>query len=413
MRRFSLFNLLHPASFFTGFYLVFLLLGPVFLIFSHQALPLEIEQRTLGVILLYGVCFLFSALSVPVLFGLRPVQTAKVDLSGLHRWGTVGLLLWLLGALSMVVFYVKAGGIPALAADVETARITMKQGLGRYILIGSGFFTLGLVYLHLVLIGRRHALLTHVLVWGMTGVAVIMLMGVGFRGPAGFMLITMLLARVIFSSGYQKNNRLPLRWVVLGLGLFIVLALLGYYRHTGKFMLDFRVIIWPTVVHAGNLQTILAEFDNTGFFLGNSFIRDLMAVIPGLPGEFLGDYLKKLFELEFAGGGITVTAPGEGYVNFGIPGVVLHAVFMGLLGGTAYETLAKKNDVQSRILLLLISLNVARTVTSGISPILFFSFLPTLIAWWTGKRLLAWLYQADKWKPGFAPRMRAGHELLS
>ncbi|BAO45537.1 O-antigen polymerase [Thiolapillus brandeum] len=405
MRRFALFNLLHPASFFLGFYLIFLVLGPVFLSFFPQNLPVEVELRTLGIILLYGACFLVSAVSVPMLFGQRPVKTARVDLSGLDGWLTVGLLLWVIGMLSMVVFYAKAGGIPALASNVEMARVTMKQGLGRYILLGGGFFTLGLIYLHLVLIGKHPRFLVHVLVWGLTGVAVVMLMGVGFRGPAAFMLVTMLLARVIFSDGYQKRNRLQLRWVVLGVGLFVLLALVGYYRKTGQFTLDLRIIIWPAVVHVGNLQTILTEFDNTSFFLGSSFIDDLMVGVPGVPGEFLGDYLKKLFDLEFPGGGITVTAPGEAYVNFGIPGVVLHAVVMGLFAGGAYELLAGTKDVHSRILLLLVSLNMARMVTSGVIPIMYFGFLPALIAWWVGKRLLALRFDIKERKPVSSPQM--------
>jgi oligosaccharide repeat unit polymerase len=408
MRRFALFNLLHPASFFMGFYLVFLVLGPVFLLFFPQNLPLEIEHETLGVILLYGACFLLASVSVPMLFGVRPARTARVELSGLYGWWTVGMLLWSIGMLSMMVFYAKAGGVPALAANVEMARVTMKQGLGRYILLGGGFFTLGLIYLHLTLIGKYHRPWAHMLVWAMTGVAALMLMGVGFRAPAAFMLVTTLLARVIFSDGYQKRSRLQLRWVVLGIGLFIVLALVGYYRNTGQFMLDLKVIIWPAVVHVGNLQTILAEFDNTSHFLGSSFVHDLMVGVPGVPGEFLGDYLKKLFELEFPGGGITVTAPGEAYVNFGIPGVVLHAVFMGLFAGGAYEILAKRNDAQSRILLLLVSLNMARMVTSGIVPIMYFGFLPAVIAWWIGKRLLALLFNPDGGRRIAAPQMQAG-----
>jgi oligosaccharide repeat unit polymerase len=365
----------------------------------------EVEHRTLGIILLYGACFLVSAVSVPMLFGLRPVKTARVDLSGLNGWFTVGLLLWMIGMLSMAVFYAKAGGIPALAPNVEMARVTMKQGLGRYILLGGGFFTLGVIYLHLVLIGKHPRFLLHVLVWGLTGVATAVMMGVGFRAPAAFVLVTMLLARVIFSDGYQQRNRLPLRWVIVGVGLFVLLALIGYYRNTGQFTLDVRVVIWPAVVHVGNLQTILTEFDNTSFFLGSSFVDDLMAGVPGVPGEFLGDYLKKLFDLEFPGGGITVTAPGEAYVNFGMPGVVLHAVVMGLFAGGVYETLAGTKDVHSRILLLLVSLNMARMVTSGIVPILYFSFLPALIAWWVGKRLLVLLFENKERKSALSPQM--------
>ncbi len=391
MRRLVLFNLLHPGSFFLSFYLIFLVLGPVSLIVFPQNLPVEVDARTLAVILLYGLCFLVSVVSVPLLFGIRPVTTARVYLSELRGWWTVGVLLWGIGMLFMAVFYAKAGGIPALAAHVEMARVTMKQGLGRYILLGGGFLTMGLVYLHLALTGKRHSLLVHALVWILTGAATVMLMGVGFRGPAAFMLVTMLLARVIFSRGYQNRQRLQMRWVVLGVGLFVLLALVGYYRKTGEFMLDPGVIIWPAVVHFGNLQTILNEFDNTGFFLGSSFYNDLMVAVPGVPGEFLGDYLKKLFGLEFPGGGITVTAPGEAYVNFGIPGVILHGVLMGLLAGWTYEVLAGKNDVQSRILLLLISLNMARMVTSGVMPIIFFGLLPSVIAWWLGKQLLALL----------------------
>ncbi|WP_457676860.1 O-antigen polymerase [Thiolapillus sp.] len=392
MRRLALFNLLHPASFFMAFYLVFLVLGPVFLLFFPQDLPLEFTGRTLGVILLYGICFLLAAMAVPVMLGMRPARMKPVILRVGSEWLAAGLVLWGLGAAAMMVFYLKAGGVPALASDVETARVTMKQGLGRYILAGGGFFTIGLVYLHLLLTGRQQpSIFLRLLVWGLTGVAVILMMGIGFRAPAAFMLVTVVLARVILSEGYQRNNRLQLRWVIFGVCLFVVLALVGYYRNTGQFALHVNIVIWPAIVHAGNLQTILSEFDNTGYFLGNSFVSDFMAAVPGVEGAFLGDYLKHLFDLDFRGGGMTVTAPGEGYVNFGMPGVILHALLLGLVGGFAYERLAGKADVQSRILLLLISLNLARMVTSGIMPVLFFGFLPLLVAWWIGRRLLAFL----------------------
>jgi len=395
MRRFALFNLLHPASFFMAFYLVFLVLGPFFLVFFPLYHSLEFSGRTLLLILLYGGCFMAAATAAPVMLGIPPVKAARVKLLVQPGWLPVGIVLWGLGVLAMLVFYTKAGGVPALAEDVETARVTMKLGLGRYVLAGGGFLTMGLIYLHLMLAdGQRHSFLFRLLVWMCTLVAAVLLMGIGFRAPAAFMLVTVLLARIVFSEGYQRRDRLQWRWVLLGTALFIVLALVGYYRNTGRFSMDAGIIIWPAIVHASNLQNIIMEFDNIAYFLGASFVNDLMAAIPGVQGEFLGDYLKQLFALDFRGGGMTVTAPGEGYVNFGIPGVILHALLLGLLAGAAYEFLAGRKDVQSRILLLLVSLNLARTVTSGIMPVLFFAFLPTLFAWWIGKVFL-WVLSAE------------------
>ena len=78
-----------------------------------------------------------------------------------------------------------------------------------------------------------------------------------------------------------------------------------------------------------NLNEIVSYFPKrVDFYYGKSFLNDFSVAIPGSKVDFLGKELKNLLELDFAGEGVTVTAPGEGYVNFGIFGVIIHAAFL-------------------------------------------------------------------------------------
>ena len=75
---------------------------------------------------------------------------------------------------------------------------------------------------------------------------------------------------------------------------------------------------------------------------------------------------------------MTVTAPGEGYANGGLFGVVIHAVFLGLIYGITYNWLSVKTYISRKILLLIVVISFSKIVVSGITPTLMFTLGPIL-----------------------------------
>lgn len=380
LRKFRLLNLLHPCTFFLVYYLFFLGIGCLLLLVATRYYDYSISTRTYQAVGLYLGSFVLGTMTAPILALRRPQPLAPLEECPLHRWKTLGLLFWLLGNISLMIFYLKAGSIPLFAGNIEVARVELKVGIGKYIILGRAFLTVGLSALHILCIFKKVAKQFKWFVYVITVEGMVMLAGIGFRSPVAYLLLTVVLTHIFISESYISRQKIPLKIVVFGLVMVGFLAILGYLRYRGEFKLASIVFLWPMLVYALALDRIVNYFPVSHPYLyGSSFITDILAVVPGVKSEFLGNWLKSLIQLTFKGGGIAVTAPGEAYINFGFYGVFFLGLLLGCLGGLIYELYSQRSRVADRWILILLSINFARCVTSGIMPALFFSFLPQVI----------------------------------
>ena len=269
--------------------------------------------------------------------------------------------------------------IPIFLNDLENARVGAKQGLGKYILIANALISVSLTYRFAIERFERPRIKFRSVIYLLIGV--IFVMGIGYRGPAAYLIVSCALSYVVFSKEFIKRQGISKRYIILGMLFIFFLSLMGYYRHTGEFSL--RAIgstAWTTAVNVGNLKTIVQNTDSTdGYYYGGMILSDLGATIGLHERGFTGEILKSKYNLNFEGEGMTITSPGEAYLNFGWVGIIIHAMLLGAFAGFFYEIVLRSGKLSWFVLLVLFSLNLSRLAVGGVIATGLFFLVPQLI----------------------------------
>ncbi len=382
MRKIRLFNVLHPAIFFLVAFVFFLMLYPFFL--ERYFSFFETTVKTNALLVVYLLTFVLAAHFAPNFLLVRTfpklkdvVPNVRMDLK---YWKRAFYLFFLAGVgVYLFVYLFKMKTIPIFLDDLESARVGAKAGLGKYILIGNGLISVSLVYRFAVekfVLNKIKLISIFYLLVG-----VFFVMGIGFRGPAAYLVVSCFLAYLIFTQKYLNDQGISFPYILTGILFIVFLSLLGYYRHTGEF--SFRAIgstAWTTAVNVSNLEAIVYNTDkNDEFYYGQTVLSDLGMTIGLHERGFTGVVLKQKYQLEFEGEGMTITSPGEAYMNFGWFGILLHAIFLGTFAGFFYEIIIRSGKLSWFVILVLFSLNFSRLAVGGIvAPGLFF-LVPQLI----------------------------------
>ncbi|MFS4455318.1 O-antigen polymerase [Maribacter sp. 2304DJ31-5] len=382
MRKIRIFNVLHPAIFFLVAFVFFLMVYPFFL--EHYFPFFETTSKTRIMLVIYPLIFIMAAHIAPSYLLIKTFPKLKdvvVDIRmDLKYWKRAFYLFFIAGvSLYLYMYLFKMGTIPIFLDNLESARIGVKKGLGKYILIANALISVSLVYRFAIekfVLGGIKIISVIYLVIG-----VFFVMGIGFRGPAAYLIVSCFLAYLIFSNKYLTRQGISMRYIILGIVFIVFLSLVGYYRHTGEF--SFRAIgstAWTTAVNVSNLGAIVHNTDKSGlFYYGYTVLSDLGVALGLHENGFTGVILKTKYNMDFEGEGMTITAPGEAYMNFGWVGIVFHAVFLGTLAGFFYEVIMRSGKLSWFVVLVLFSLNFSRLAVGGIvAPGLFF-LVPQLI----------------------------------
>lgn len=161
----------------------------------------------------------------------------------------------------------------------------------------------------------------------------------------------------------------------------MLLVVVGYARQNQyvKIAAIFSVI-HVLCVNVNNLNVLIAHIPKTiEYYYGWTFINDTLMVLPGFDNQHISIYLKSTLGLDFPGEGMTITSPGEGYINFGFFGVFAHATLLGMLCGVIYKWATKKNTLSSRLITICVSVGVSRMPQSGFSASFYFILLPMIL----------------------------------
>ncbi len=382
MRKIRIFNVLHPAIFFLIAFVFFLMVYPFFL--SYYFPFFETTLKTRALLLVYLLVFIWAAHVAPNYLLLKTFPKLKDVVPDIRMdlkyWKRAFYLFFLSGvALYLFIYFFKMGTIPIFLDNLESARVGAKEGLGKYILIANALISVSLAYRFAVEKFVLNKIKFVSVVYLIVGVFFVM--GIGFRGPAAYLVVTCVLAYLIFSKNYLEKHGISKRYILLGVVFIIFLSLTGYYRHTGEF--SFRAIgstAWTTAVNVSNLEAIVYNTDkNEDFYYGYTVLSDLGVALGLHENGFTGVILKTKYDMNFEGEGMTITSPGEAYMNFGWMGIIFHAVFLGTLAGFFYEIIIRSGKLSWFVVLVLFSLNFSRLAVGGIvAPGLFF-LLPQLI----------------------------------
>ncbi len=383
MRKIRLLDILHPTIFFLWFYFLYLGLsmGLNTILVNVSFINLYISSKTIFILLLYPVLFIFSSHIFTILLFQKKPMKVRLDLVNDLNKNKVyffGIIFLLAGILLFTLTYSKIGFIPLFMEDADSGRVSAKAGLGKYILLGTAFIYVSMIFMFSYYNYFNRLKKISLLVFLIIGS--LFIVGIGFRGPVAYLLLYILLVRFFISSEYKRKQQIPYRFLFYGILFLLLLSVADFIRHGNSFSLDaFAQIYWTITVNLYNLNNIIEHFNSDNYFYGKSFITDILVAIPGTGEKFLGVTLKDLIGLDFAGEGMTVTAPGEGYVNGGVVGVVFHALFFGFLFGTTYEYFSRKNTVSKRLLFLIITISFSKVVVGGFMPMLIFTLTPTIL----------------------------------
>ena len=166
--------------------------------------------------------------------------------------------------------------------------------------------------------------------------------------------------------------------VIAAVILFSVVVLFDVFRQ-GKIeegLVAVSTSLYSTLfVDSSNLAIIMDNVPGqSGFLHGQTFLTAITMLLPG-NDDSLGEILRDKFTLMEGGGGITVTIFGEWYINFGMTGIFIGIVLIGIIAGFAYNWMKSRRDFFSVFIYALIIYQLFVFIRIG----LFTSIMPWLI----------------------------------
>ncbi len=305
---------------------------------------------------------------------IRQVQVVQRAVSGSISWA---LVFYCIGLAVIIFFFFRIGAIPILLSDAENSRFSLRAGSASLPIIAYAFFMTGALTI------IAHARTRWVMVGAgvLVGIAVLALIGGGFRAPAlKFMLATF----IVFA--YVRWSRIPWIWLAILLSVVILLVGgLGYFRREAAFTTDIVIIFRLAVfrIFVNNLYVLDFIFDLypafEPFMYGRSYAIDIITLLPG-PQPHFGFWLKDRLGLVFDGGGVTQTIVGEFYLNFGWVGIVVGMFLLGVAFRALYRAIIRTPIINGDTVVLatILGIGLMAIVSSGIFLVLLFEILPTM-----------------------------------
>lgn len=385
MRVFRGLDILNPSSFFIILYVFYLLLAPLIneilkFSFDTEILPIDYNVKSLYILLVFLIFFVFSAyVLTPVLFNYKPLKNRGVTPNLNKKKALIVIILAsIIVYLVHLYYFSKIGFLPLLHPDAGMVRVTAKKGYGGLLLLATGLaFTVTMI--SSVIYRRSNRLCKFILILNVVSLAVIVML-VGFRGPAAYLILIFFLSLYFTSDKYYSKFSIGLKWVFYGVLFLIILSLIDYLRYGNSFSISglFQTF-WTMTVNFYNFNMIYEYYSSHELLYGYSLITDFLVAVPGVPSEFMGVKLVNILNLSFDGEGMTVTAPGEAYLNFGVPGVLLYAILLGLTCELLHYYFTKSGTESAHIYLLFFSFSMSKISVAGIMPTVIFTIIPTVI----------------------------------
>jgi oligosaccharide repeat unit polymerase len=289
---------------------------------------------------------------------------------------TVSLVALCIGVLAMMVFWAKAGGIPALQGNLESSRVSALSGQG--IPFYLSMLVMPAVWLRYL--STDEPLSRSDLLLG--GFCVAVLISTGWRNTA-----VALIAVAVLIRHYRRPFR-PSTIILLGILLVVGAVSIGLYRVSSSDISGYRTFhelregnylgaVWTyletyprsfTTAFAAVVHGVPGKLPFQG---GSSFFWNFQLLNPGHTAEAFDFHLKEALHLGFVGGGLPPTIPGEMYLNFGVEGVILGMFGVGFVSMQFYKLLKRQRGQSVIALICIISLYYfSVTVRGGLGDVL-------------------------------------------
>lgn len=146
----------------------------------------------------------------------------------------------------------------------------------------------------------------------------------GFRSKLIIPIIVMIIM-------YNKKKKIKLKQII---PLLILLLIIGSVYGIMRGNSNANIITYMAkhfAVGSQNLEHILNQFPtNVEYQKGYTYIINILMLAPGPDPDFTL-WLKEKLNMKFNGGGVTPTIIGEFYINFGIIGIIIGMLIMGIV----------------------------------------------------------------------------------
>lgn len=234
--------------------------------------------------------------------------------------------------LAAFLTLVGLGGIPLLAADVDTARLSFYSGKGYLNFLFMALPIVAVAFLFDALSQNSHRRMAYAHIFALIVVFLIFL--TGFRSASIKASFLYLLTYMLI-----KNVRINyLKMAVLFIVLFSFLILVGAYRRGGGIdMASLTMEAGITIVaRPAMLEMILNHFDSANIMHGAGYFADFRKLLPGSQVGQNVDLKYLVFpnaDKMPALAGVTPSLIGEAYLNFGKVGVIIVPFVLGFLLG--------------------------------------------------------------------------------
>jgi oligosaccharide repeat unit polymerase len=382
-RTSGLFYWLDPASLFIIGYFVFILIGTLF----FGWFDLETYWMT-NIVSLVGLLFFVAGLILRDLLSSPPgrlrIRRQAVISGEYSKLSLAALILaWLFGNALVTLYFLRLGYIPLLVSDAESVRAASISGQAFIPILGYAFISVASIgfALHIARANMWQQLIVGVVIT----IGIVMLLGVGYRGLAMKVFLVSFIAYC-----FTRYRRLPIVWLgIAGVFLFVLLAIVGYYRLTGQLInsweaveLMLRRVIWTVFVRYLFVYDLtIAHFaQNNQLLLGESYLMTFATALPG-PQEHFGYWLRdELGLILTAPGPVDPTIVGEFFVNFRWLGVTLGMFLVGFFLRSIYLFVRGTGVIDSHqaMFLIVLSVSIISVVTSGIASVLVYDLAPLM-----------------------------------
>lgn len=368
---FDIKNLFNPFVFFFIYHTVF-----CFIALSYREIyPIEISNEVITLIT-FSYCLTFVGAIISRFFfnsmginyvGIQNISS-KEESEGLFFFSS--LVIYLIGVICFLYFIYQSGGVIIFGEDIENTRISKRKGLGLVTLLYISFMIYG--YLGMLLSKVK---LFHIIKIPLFVFTVFALISYGSRAPVLQLIVGIFMLGLILKI--KKGNLIKIRkFITPFIIVFLLIVILGTLRRgvPNSELLDLVISRagWRPFVNIQNFQRIFEFFPSQHNFLnGYSMIVDLKLFLPGSNLNF-GTLLKEIMNWQFDGGSITPSYIGLAYLNFGIIGIPIYALFYGFILNFIYEIIfiiCKKNNF-TILFLFLLSIAMAGSVSSGLLVVL-------------------------------------------
>jgi hypothetical protein len=339
---------------------------------ANSLLNFSADFLTYILIILYTLLFNISAFVVgPCLF--RHHLDSFCDFFP-RGWSIAFIYLpFLIGILLHIFYFFMIQAIPLLHEDAGLFRIEAKKGFGSIVILGTVCFYISTFFSVLKTMAKK-TITSQIELLANFSIAFMLILFVGFRSPAFFLIIFMIYSVIVNSKKYRQ---LPFRYFLLIIFSFVGAIVIGIFRDDGGLIDIFGPMIWSFYVNIHNLDLLINFFPLEGFYFGSTYFNDLTVALPFFDSVFLGVKLPEILGLSFVGESISVTIIGESFVNFGIVGVLLVPVALGITAHYFHSTL--RRSAMRKCILMVLCIFFFRIVTGGLMPIMIFFLIPFLV----------------------------------